>query len=428
MEFTHETNPGEVWEENEFWIELSWKIDPDGSLGIRQHFESPYRQGEKVSIGEYYRWIFANSVPGLPETAEKEGLTPLEYMKRYGAFKVTEDVYSQQERQLPLEVTGKAEVDEETGQVWSSTPPPPTNVRPYPGPFRDKEGRTRVGIQVDGQCVEGFPTPSGKLEFYSPTFAKWGWPEYAIPIYPRNPQQRESMPHITSQVHHSIIDTSRNEYVLLPTFRLPTLIHTRTNGAKWLHEIAHINPVWINPRDAARIGVVTGDLARVETEIGHFVDRVWVTEAIRPGVVACSHHLGRWRLHEDSGSDRWNSALVTIEKQNGTWSLQQIEGATPFKSADPDSERIWWSDGGVHQNLVFPVQPDPVSGGHSWHQKVRVERARPGDKYGDISVDEAAASQVYKRWLEQTRSSPGPRGPAETPLDAPPLEAPHRRL
>ena len=301
-------------------------------------------------------------------------------------------------------------MDEETGQVWSSTPPPPTNVRPYPGPFRDKDGRTRVGIQVDGQCVEGFPTPSGKLEFYSPTFAEWGWPEYAIPIYPRNPQQRESMPHITSQVHHSIIDTSRNEYVLLPTFRLPTLIHTRTNGAKWLHEIAHINPVWINPRDAARIGVVTGDLARVETEIGHFVDRVWVTEAIRPGVVACSHHLGRWRLHEDSGSDRWNSALVTIEKQKDQWSLQQIEGATPFKSADPDSERIWWSDGGVHQNLVFPVQPDPISGGHSWHQKVRVEKAGPDDKYGDISVDQGAASRVYKRWLEQTRPAPGPGG------------------
>ena len=31
-------NPGEVWEEDEFWIELSWRIDPDGSRGIRKHF------------------------------------------------------------------------------------------------------------------------------------------------------------------------------------------------------------------------------------------------------------------------------------------------------------------------------------------------------------------------------------------------------
>ena len=32
--------PGEVWEENEFWLELTWRIDPDGSLGIRQYAES----------------------------------------------------------------------------------------------------------------------------------------------------------------------------------------------------------------------------------------------------------------------------------------------------------------------------------------------------------------------------------------------------
>ena len=410
IEFTHQTNPGEVWEENEFWIELSWKVDPDGSLGIRRHFESPYRPGEKISISEYYQWIFENSVPGLPEAAETEGLAPLEYMKRYGAFKITTDVYSQQERPLSQEAMKEAGLDESTGHIWSPNPPPPTNVRPYPGPFLDEEGRTRVGISVDGQLVEGFPTPSGRLEFYSTTLAEWGWPEYAIPIYPKDQQQRESMPQVTSQVHHSRIDTSRNEYVLLPTFRLPTLIHTRTNGAKWLHEIAHINPVWINPQDAARIGVDTGDLAKVETEIGYFVDRVWVTEAIRPGVVACSHHLGRWRLHEDSGSDRWNSALVTIEQQKDRWSLNQLEGAAPFKSSDPDSERIWWSDGGVHQNLAFPVQPDPLSGGHCWHQKVRVQKSGPDDSYGDISVDEGAATRVYTRWLGKSRPAPGPGG------------------
>lgn len=35
VRYTYEANPGEVWEENEFWFELSWRIDPDGSLGIR---------------------------------------------------------------------------------------------------------------------------------------------------------------------------------------------------------------------------------------------------------------------------------------------------------------------------------------------------------------------------------------------------------
>ena len=66
---TRETNPGEVWEENEFWIELSWRIDPDGSLGIRRWFEAPDRPGEKMTVDDYYGWIFEHSVPGLPEAA-----------------------------------------------------------------------------------------------------------------------------------------------------------------------------------------------------------------------------------------------------------------------------------------------------------------------------------------------------------------------
>jgi anaerobic selenocysteine-containing dehydrogenase len=47
FQFTYDVNPGEVWEEDEFWIELSWRIDPDESLGVRKHFKSPYRPGEK---------------------------------------------------------------------------------------------------------------------------------------------------------------------------------------------------------------------------------------------------------------------------------------------------------------------------------------------------------------------------------------------
>ena len=84
---------GQVWEEDEFWIELSWRVDPDGSLGIRKHFESPYEPGKKMTVDDYYRWIFENSVPGLPEAAAKEGLKPLEYMRKYGAFLIEDNVY-----------------------------------------------------------------------------------------------------------------------------------------------------------------------------------------------------------------------------------------------------------------------------------------------------------------------------------------------
>jgi hypothetical protein len=67
--------------------------------------------------------------------------------------------------------------------------------------------------------------------------------------------------------------------------------------------------------------------------------------------------------------------------------------------------RIWWTDVGVHQNLTFPVHPDPVSGMHCWHQAVRVTKAGATDAYGDISVDTARAHEVYLKWIARTRGA-----------------------
>jgi hypothetical protein len=86
------------------------------------------------------------------------------------------------------------------------------------------------------------------------------------------------------------------------------------------------------------------------------------------------------------------------------------QGIAPFDSTDPDSHRVWWTDAGVHQNLAFPPQPDPVSGMHCWLQKVRVTPAQPGDEAGDVAVDTGTSFAVYQRWLAMTRPAPGPGG------------------
>ena len=64
----------------------------------------------------------------------------------------------------------------------------------------------------------------------------------------------------------------------------------------------------------------------------------------------------------------------------------------------------------MHQNLTFPVQPDPWSGMHCWLQKVTVEKAHPDDEYGDVVVDTSLSRQVYEEWLGLTRSTLGPGG------------------
>jgi anaerobic selenocysteine-containing dehydrogenase len=370
---------GQVWEEDEFWIELSWRIDPDGTLGIRKYFESPYRPGEKLRIAEFYQWMFEHSVPGLPEAAAKEGLAPLEYMRKYGAFLVEDGVYASHEKPLGAKDLEGATVDPHSKVV--------------------ARGGAAVGVEIDGVARAGFPTPSRKLEFFSPTLKAWKWPEQAVPQY------------VQSHVHFSKIDAARGEMVLLPTFRLPTLIHTRSGNAKWLNEISHTNPLWVHPDDARRLGVETGDLLKVATAIGFFVDKVWVTEGMRPGILACSHHIGRWRLSESTGGERWSTALVDLKQETpGKWRMRQMHGVRPFKSDDPDSERIWWEEAGVNQNLTFPVQPDPVSGQHCWHQKVTVTKPGPDDRYGDIFVDTAKSFEVYRQWLALARPAPGPGG------------------
>jgi anaerobic selenocysteine-containing dehydrogenase len=384
---TRDANPGEVWEENEFWIELSFRIDPDGSMGIRKFFESRERPGEKLGVDEYYRYIFENSVPGLPEKAAAENLAPLEYMRRYGAFETSRHVGPIYEEEVPKDELLDVRVDARGRAFTRAAKPAPINIVPQPTPDGDEEGRRPVGVEVDSRILRGFPTPSGKLEFYSSTLAKWGWPEYAIPTY------------IKSHVHPDNLE--KGEIPLIPTFRLPVQIHTRSANAKWLDEIAHTNPLWLHPRDAERIGVRTGELVRVETRAGHFVVKAWVTEGIRPGVVACSHHMGRWKLF-DVGQ-RQLMATVAIDRADSTWTLSRKRGVVPYESTDTDTRRIWWTDSGVHQNLTFPVQPDPVSGMHCWHQAVRIRRALPDDAYGDISVDIEKMHCYYRRWLEMTR-------------------------
>src|SRR6185436_12332146 len=172
------------------------------------------------------------------------------------------------------------------GRVYTrAAKPAGPNIVPVPLPDGDEAGRRLAGIKQGDQIRRGFPTPSGKLEFYSQTMNDWGWPELAIPTY------------FKSHVHPDNLEADQT--ILISTFRLAVQIHTRSANAKWLNEIAHTNPLWIHPSHAQKIDVETGDLVRVETEIGYYVVPAWVTEGIKPGIVACSHHMGRWKLTDE---------------------------------------------------------------------------------------------------------------------------------
>src|SRR5205807_358146 len=124
-----------------FWIELSWRIDPDGRLGIRRWFESTRTPGQKLTVDEYYAHIFDHSVPGLPERAAAEGLAPLEFMRRYGAFEIAAQIGPLHERRIPPEELADVRVDP-LGRVYTRAPAPATsNIVPTGSPEPDAEGR-----------------------------------------------------------------------------------------------------------------------------------------------------------------------------------------------------------------------------------------------------------------------------------------------
>ena len=95
---------------------------------------------------------------------------------------------------------------------------------------------------------------------------------------------------------------------------------------------------------------------------------------------AVSHHMGRWRLHDDDGS-RWATGKVDIDRSRRTAAggCATPNGVAALRQQRPGQRaHLTGSDPGVHQNLAFPVQPDPMSGMHCWLQRSRLDQGAAG--------------------------------------------------
>lgn len=169
--------------------------------------------------------------------------------------------------------------------------------------------------------------------------------------------------------------------------------------------------------EAQWLGVRQPVLRAAHERLGHTVTD---TREINPGEVWEENEFWidlSWRIAPDGGmnirqyfeSKQRPGEKLTIDEyythifEHSVPGLpDRRKGVEAYTSADPDSQRIWWTDAGVHQNLTFPVHPDPISGMHCWHQAVHVSQAEATDQYGDISVDTEKSQVVYKQWLDKT--------------------------
>jgi len=417
---------GEIWEEVEFWANLMVEyVDADGSLGVRKYWASKEDPSRTVTIAEWYQAAFG-TLPNLSTTAKAEypesKYPNYELMRDMGTWLEEDNIYKPQER--PLKREGDNYIAH--GHAY----PIAEVTKDAFGTLMVEHGgeKQAIGIEIDGEIMDGFHTLSKKLEFFSEWFAEWKWPEYAVPIYPTNKVDREKMIHVVSQVHHDFME-KENDFALNTIFRLPYNIHTRSVNSKHLMEISqNHNPVWINTVDAKRLNIKQGDAIKVTItdtvsglESGYFIAMAVPTEATMPGVLANSHHAGRWKLKNAVEIPGFSHKLgvmglgaplyeMTMDGKIGTLKpkegldagLMARQDSWQFKEYNRDLDNVWW-DGlsGSWQNAVAPSHPDPVAGNHAWHQKVSIELAGAKDQIGDIYVNYENNMKVYQAWRDK---------------------------
>ena len=94
----------------------------------------------------------------------------------------------------------------------------------------------------------------------------------------------------------------------------------------------------------------------------------------------------RWRREQDRGNRFLTNTVAIEERGDGKMRMKTISGVEPWKSDDPDTNRIWWRTEVFtktsHMQFSQIQFPEP----HCWLQKVRLSIPSEGEEYGDIEV------------------------------------------
>lgn len=270
-----------------------------------------------------------------------------EYMKKHGVWHDPDAKPNFGFFEQTVDVSGDGVIrDDKTGVYWNwkksaAKSEDEARANGYLGTEGAKNGY--VAQDIEGTAYLAYPpntsfTKTGYLDFYSDNFAAKGLPPF--PSYTPTPE------------HEAMSD----EDLILTTYKIAVHTHSRTTHSKWLTEMKHDNPAWINARTAEARGIKQGDSIRVKSDTGEVVTTAHVTEAIIPGVIAISHHLGR--------------------KYSGIYGSGKRSPIDGGAAEDRDAKLIWWNKHGSHPNAVIPNSSDPISGTQRWMDTVvRVEKA-----------------------------------------------------
>lgn len=172
---------------------------------------------------------------------------------------------------------------------------------------------------------KGWPTPSGKIEIFLSKV-----PQKDIPPLPS---------YTPISAHENL-----KEGDLILTVHKTNVLTWRLANAKWIAEILHETPLWINSLTGQSLGLRNGERVKVSSSAGSFIVKIRFSQGVHPQTVALTKGLGHW-------------------------ALGHIAQAKKVKTNDFDTDLLWWEKegNGVNPNKIIPLIFDPVAGGVGWN-------------------------------------------------------------
>ena len=324
---------GESRENRIMMRDIIWKMDPDGKRGMKQYWN--FKDGE-----DYMRQHFDN----IPKLKEAGGL---DFLKKHGVWPIYGKLNPK---------TGK--ISDKTGreiQAEYGLHLKELSAEDMAGTTVDakgaimKNGKT-IGVRRKGKNCSGFGTGDKLLNVRVDKWAEFGF--NPMPTFKQIPWHKDM----------------KADEMILTTYKINVHKQSRTAAVKWLAEIMHSNPVWMNTEKGAELGIKTGDLVRIESKVGYMVTKAYVFEGIHPKVVAIPTAFGHWEY----------GRLATLK-------LKEKKAGEFGAADDADLNNVWWEDKGVHPNAIIPTVVDPIGGSQGWFDTVvKVTKAGVSDKYGDV--------------------------------------------
>ena len=260
-----------------------------------------------------------------------------------------------------------------------------------------------MGIMCRGKAVEGFKTPSRKLEVRSDFVSRVARNEDVselIALANSSGKNRPShhKPHsyeVSAWPSYMSIDEHQDlddDQLVMTSFKWNVHNHGRTANLKWLAEIVHSNPAWMHPDTAKRLGIESGDWVELVGYRSKTIDKhlaglrlgsgpmpstlrvpVVVTRGVHPRAIAISNSLGHFEYSKVAQAQR--SDVVGGQRV----------GMDTETLRDEDWERnMWWEDStcsdpqhwrrntgsGWAQNHILPIAPDYISGQQAFNDTV----------------------------------------------------------